>query len=259
MNEALMSRLHLYVSARFDALRNNKPKITMTPTRRREIPRYVITGVTAAAVISVLTGYGANGLCNIAGFLYPLYQSFKALRTDDKQDDTQWLTYWVVYGFVNVTERWIRFFFQWVPFYYGWKMIFLVWCFFPRTRGADVIYRSFLEPLLLKYEQRIDRVCSKVVDEATEHAQDVLRSTQRVIQGKITQVGQEIVTDVVRTVTDPQNINEIKEQLIATVNNSQSQQTPPQSQQISALTSVSNAIASWTTTPFKQPSDAPTP
>jgi len=30
-------------------------------------------------------------LSNFAGFLYPAYMSFKALETDDKEDDKQWL------------------------------------------------------------------------------------------------------------------------------------------------------------------------
>ena len=91
------------------------------------------------------------------GFLYPAYCSIKALESSVKNDDTQWLTYWVVFAFFSVIEYfadfiagWVRlsiFFFKSlcifskVPFYWLSKCLFLVWCMAPiEANGANVIY-----------------------------------------------------------------------------------------------------------------------
>jgi len=50
---------------------------------------------------------------NLVGFIYPAYASFKAIETTGKDDDTQWLIYWVVYAtfclvevFADILLRW---------------------------------------------------------------------------------------------------------------------------------------------------------
>ena len=48
------------------------------------------------------------------GFLYPAYCSIKALESSVKNDDTQWLTYWVVFAFFSVVEYFADFIAGWV-------------------------------------------------------------------------------------------------------------------------------------------------
>lgn len=42
----------------------------------------------------------------------------KAIESNVKEDDTQWLTYWVVYGLFSVLEAFSDIFLFWFPFYY---------------------------------------------------------------------------------------------------------------------------------------------
>lgn len=48
--------------------------------------------------------------------------SIKAIESPNKDDDTQWLTYWVVYGFFGVGEFFSDIFLSWFPFYYLCKV-----------------------------------------------------------------------------------------------------------------------------------------
>jgi len=44
----------------------------------------------------------------------------------------------------------------WIPLYHLVKIAFLVWCMAPQTRGALLIYARVIEPVLVKYEGKID-------------------------------------------------------------------------------------------------------
>jgi len=94
---------------------------------------------------------------NIVGFLYPAYASFKAIESTETADDTQWLTYWVVYAFFNLVESLIDFSVgTWIPFYFFIKIFIVLWLQLPQFMGALYIYQSFLAPLLRKHEKQID-------------------------------------------------------------------------------------------------------
>lgn len=51
--------------------------------------------------------------------------SVKAIESRNKEDDTQWLTYWVVYGLFSVAEFFSDIFLFWFPFYYAGKVLAL--------------------------------------------------------------------------------------------------------------------------------------
>jgi len=95
--------------------------------------------------------------CNVVGFVYPAYASFKAIESEGKSDDTQWLTYWVVYAFFNLIESLLDFSVSgWIPFYFFIKIFIVLWLQLPQFMGAMYIYEKFLAPLLRQHEKQID-------------------------------------------------------------------------------------------------------
>ena len=50
----------------------------------------IFTGGAIAACAVVYAIFGPGLLCNLAGFVYPAYASFKAIESFEKEDDTQW-------------------------------------------------------------------------------------------------------------------------------------------------------------------------
>jgi len=119
----------------------------------------LLIGAIAATSILVLVNSGADPLVNLVGFIYPIYASFKALKSTTKVDDTEWLIYWIVYGFFVLIEDFIDAVFDEETLglvYYFAKLVFLVWLYLPQTKGANQVFARLIFPFLSRYEGRID-------------------------------------------------------------------------------------------------------
>ncbi|KAF1981025.1 hypothetical protein K402DRAFT_398899 [Aulographum hederae CBS 113979] len=129
--------------SKYDAL-NNFEKQTSVPKV------YVVLGLGALYFFLIFFNIAGEFLVNTAGFLLPAYYSMGALFSVGKADDTQWLTYWVVYAFLTVFESAVSAVY-WFPFYYTFKFILVLWMALPQTSGAQVIFRSFMQPVFSRF------------------------------------------------------------------------------------------------------------
>lgn len=143
-------------------------------------PSFIALAIGSLILFIAYFVFGFAPLSNLLGFAYPLYASFKALRTEETDDDTQWLTYWVVYGFFTVIESFADIFLvRWIPMYHLMKLFFLLWCMLPSTCGATIIYEKILVPHVFeKYESQIDASASHLMKLGEDTAKMARQKTQ---------------------------------------------------------------------------------
>ena len=60
------------------------------------------------------------------GLAYPIFASFVAMETKDKDDDRLWLTYWVVFGVVRQAETYFSWLYTFIPFYIFFRLGFYI-------------------------------------------------------------------------------------------------------------------------------------
>jgi len=116
---------------------------------RTQIPKaYAFLGGVALLALFHSINALASPVSNLLGWALPAYLSVKALESPGHNDDVQWLTYWVVFGFFNFLEsfalRIILYYFSW---YFAFKTLFITWLQLPGFRGAETLYGSVVKPL----------------------------------------------------------------------------------------------------------------
>eukprot|EP00249_Psilotum_nudum_P026693 c3320_g1_i1 orf=102-791(+) len=155
----------------------------------------------------LLSPVGSNVIvrtaCVTVGLGFPIYSTFKAIERRNPLDQDQWLVYWAVYGCFSIAEIFSDKFVSWFPFYYHAKLAFLLWLQLPLSNGSRQLFVNYLRPLLLKHQQRLDRIvdgtrndisnfflthqkeiqfakglCQKVAITAYQAAVDVLQSSR---------------------------------------------------------------------------------
>ncbi|XP_059982338.1 receptor expression-enhancing protein 3 isoform X2 [Lagenorhynchus albirostris] len=89
----------------------------------------------------------------VFGMLYPAYYSYKAVKTKNVKEYVRWMMYWIVFALYTVTETVADQTVAWFPLYYELKIAFVIWLLSPYTKGASLIYRKFLHPLLSSKER----------------------------------------------------------------------------------------------------------
>ncbi|RDL35061.1 Protein YOP1 [Venustampulla echinocandica] len=119
--------------------------------RQTSVPKsYAFLGVIATYFFFIFFNIAGQLLTNFAGFVIPGYYSLQALFSPGSADDTQWLTYWVVFAFFTVFESAVSAVY-WFPFYYTFKFLLVLWLALPFTGGAQIVFRSFIQPVFARH------------------------------------------------------------------------------------------------------------
>lgn len=87
--------------------------------------------------------------------MYPAFMSFKSLDSGDAAGTGYWLTYWIVWSCMTVLEV-FEAVALYIPFYYELKLALVIWLIHPQSKGAEVCFKQFVQPMLKKHEKDID-------------------------------------------------------------------------------------------------------
>ena len=145
---------------------------SMTGMSVPQLTRYAMY----AGVVCVMLGIGASYITVAIGVAYPCFMSFIALESDGGEDDKQWLTYWVVFGLLNICDQFAGFILAFIPFYFFLKLCFLIFLMHPSTMGATMVYNTYILPGMNQVEGHIEKAEALVgeqLDKAGEKAKEM--------------------------------------------------------------------------------------
>ena len=138
---------------------------SMTGMTVPQLTRYAMY----AGVLCVMLGIGSTYITVAVGVAYPVFMSFIALESEGGEDDKQWLTYWVVFGLLNIVDQWSGFILAFIPFYFFLKLCFLIFLMHPSTMGATMVYNTYILPGMNQVEGHIEKA-EKFVEEQVDKA-----------------------------------------------------------------------------------------
>ena len=107
---------------------------------------HLLCAIEALMVILIFCGIGASFIVNLVGFVFPAIMTISAIESEKKKDDdTQWLIYWVVFATFCMIDPLVEaIVIYWIPFFYPLKVSLLLWMMLPQTKGANIVYKVML-------------------------------------------------------------------------------------------------------------------
>ncbi|CAG9320108.1 unnamed protein product [Blepharisma stoltei] len=132
------------------------PIISWISQKIKVQPSFVVFLVTLWAFFLVIIGFFDKGIIDLLGILYPAYMSFSSIEKKSQQDKKQWIAYWIIFACYSVLDQLRTSLFFWVPYYYPIKFIVLVYLFWPRSRGAELIYDFLMQNYLSIHKEETE-------------------------------------------------------------------------------------------------------
>jgi receptor expression-enhancing protein 5/6 len=152
--------------------------------------KYIMIALGVALLFTII-GFLDKYITCLVGILLPTFFSIKAIESKEEDDDKLWLTYWTIYALFSFLDLFVGWILKIIPFYFIIKLVFLVWCFMPNTKGAIIVYDKIIKPFFLKNEGIIDKYFNKLA-EKTKKAGELAKNEINKNKDKITETGEKI-------------------------------------------------------------------
>jgi receptor expression-enhancing protein 5/6 len=160
-------------SLRFTSL-DALPGLTFIQTKYGVRPSLVLLGLLGVmlALSPFFNTYSL--LASIICYLIPAYLSFLALETPEPEDDIRFLTYWIIFSFVEVGQPFLRLFLS--KFIYTmFRILLTIALLHPFSDLSLKIYNKLIGPFLKKHEAGIDTEITELAEQGKKKLVDAIK------------------------------------------------------------------------------------
>ncbi|KAL3716006.1 hypothetical protein ACJRO7_007726 [Eucalyptus globulus] len=113
-----------------------------------------------------------RSLLMILGYAYPAFQCFKTMEKSRAHSDELrfWCQYWIIMAILTILERIADAVISWVPMYGELKLAFIIYLWYPKTKGSGYIYERLLRPFVTDHETDFETRLTQWRDKAWDLA-----------------------------------------------------------------------------------------
>jgi len=162
---------------------------------------YLFLGTSSVVFLALIFNLGGSLISDIIGWAFPAYFSLRALDKNITNEYSQWISYWCIFGLINMIEFFSPLLSYLIPFYFLIKTTVLLWLFLPNYHGAEYTYRAFLRPVYLKLNAIVNDVDGACEMPSMKEATDSLRASATAAAAKIEKTVSEAKTEVSQEVS----------------------------------------------------------
>jgi receptor expression-enhancing protein 5/6 len=139
--------------------------------KKTDFPAVYVMGALAFCGILVFLGVWEQHLTSVVSIVFPIYWTMKAMERTEKDEDKQWLSYWITWGIFFLLDVMIGNFLVKIPYFYFSKLALLTWMFLPGLNGGMLVWNRFYS----RISKQIDLTpITKYIDRFRDRVDDLL-------------------------------------------------------------------------------------
>ena len=150
---------------------------------------YIVITLAIAATFLLLNAFLNGFVLFIIGILMPAYHTFKAIESENKNDDTNMLCYWCVMSVLMILDRFLGFLLEILIFPGVVRFGILLALIVKKYAFSKYLYEKTIGPLLRKYDTQIEKATSMVTQAAVDP-----NKVREYAMGKITEAAVQQMT-----------------------------------------------------------------